>query len=515
MPFACIWRSPFTSVQVLQQLVPGWDTAVRAITPDGATAVGAAMDDTGRWRAVKWNTTTLAITLLADPNPTEDCAAYATSSDASVIVGGWLYTGGNPQTNRRLPVGSLTRLMGSSGSPLPDGVGGTNTSNQTEYATRGPVLPRCISDDGSVIIGFADNTTFTATKWIDGTRIALPPPGYIGSNPADAGPIANGCSRDGSVVIGGVGYHVGDAFSDGGYWTGTTLRRLTTPSVASTSAMPNVAPTICNDDCSIVWGWTSNTDTTSGGGNSAVYWDNVGTLQGDGIHYGTPHVLPDLASSSDTGNQSVVNWAASDPGVAIAIGQSISPSNVPHAVKWTGTSIADLGVIGSDTYAESYAYGCNHNASIVCGASLTTYLGVLWPVRWDAGNTLHVLPTLADPSDGFQGEAWGVSRDGSVIFGLINVGDVPPSASLAMDNLLVSGGPKTSELIFLEWSDDRGHTFGNPVGQKIGERGAYLTSVNWNRLGYARDRVFRLTWSVPVKTALQGAWIDPDTRAKS
>lgn len=97
------------------------------------------------------------------------------------------------------------------------------------------------------------------------------------------------------------------------------------------------------------------------------------------------------------------------------------------------------------------------------------------------------------------------------------VGDTPPPppSSLAMDNLLVSGGPKTSELIFLDWSDDRAHTWSNPVGQLIGARGAYLTSVSWSRLGYARDRTFRLTWSVPVKTALQGAWIDADTSAKS
>ena len=103
-----------------------------------------------------------------------------------------------------------------------------------------------------------------------------------------------------------------------------------------------------------------------------------------------------------------------------------------------------------------------------------------------------------------------------VTMGVTVSGPAPsPSASLAMDNLLVSGGPKTSELIFLLWSDDRGHTWSNPVGQKIGERGAYLTSVNWSRLGYARDRVWALEWSVPVKTALQGAWIDADTSAKS
>ena len=90
-----------------------------------------------------------------------------------------------------------------------------------------------------------------------------------------------------------------------------------------------------------------------------------------------------------------------------------------------------------------------------------------------------------------------------------------PTSSLAMDNLLAFAAVTTSQLVFLEWSDDRGHSYGNPVSQPIGDRGEYLTSASWNRLGYARDRVFRITWSVPVATALQGAFITLDAQAKS
>ncbi|HEX3574567.1 MAG TPA: hypothetical protein VHU42_08215 [Rhodopila sp.] len=62
--------------------------------------------------------------------------------------------------------------------------------------------------------------------------------------------------------------------------------------------------------------------------------------------------------------------------------------------------------------------------------------------------------------------------------------------------------------IFLSWSDDRGHTFGNPVGASLGAGGEYRTSLQWQRIGMGRDRVFQLEWSVPTATALQGAWID-------
>jgi hypothetical protein len=61
--------------------------------------------------------------------------------------------------------------------------------------------------------------------------------------------------------------------------------------------------------------------------------------------------------------------------------------------------------------------------------------------------------------------------------------------------------------IFLAWSDDRGHSWGNPVGQDIGETGDYVSSVQYQRLGMARDRTWQLQWSTPYKTCLQGAWI--------
>jgi hypothetical protein len=62
--------------------------------------------------------------------------------------------------------------------------------------------------------------------------------------------------------------------------------------------------------------------------------------------------------------------------------------------------------------------------------------------------------------------------------------------------------------IRLRWSDDRGRSWGNYVQGSLGKVGAYLTSIQYQRLGYARDRVFELSWSAPLKTALNGAWVD-------
>ncbi|WP_186184480.1 packaged DNA stabilization protein [Burkholderia gladioli] len=63
-------------------------------------------------------------------------------------------------------------------------------------------------------------------------------------------------------------------------------------------------------------------------------------------------------------------------------------------------------------------------------------------------------------------------------------------------------------LLSLRWSDDRGATWGNRITASMGRRGEFRTSIQYQRLGYARDRVFELSWSEPVATALNGAWID-------
>jgi hypothetical protein len=61
--------------------------------------------------------------------------------------------------------------------------------------------------------------------------------------------------------------------------------------------------------------------------------------------------------------------------------------------------------------------------------------------------------------------------------------------------------------VFLRWSDTRGKSWGNAISVSLGMEGEYLTSLQFQRLGMARDRVFELSWSAPVKTALLGAWI--------
>lgn len=81
----------------------------------------------------------------------------------------------------------------------------------------------------------------------------------------------------------------------------------------------------------------------------------------------------------------------------------------------------------------------------------------------------------------------------------------------------VGAAPETmldvEPMVSLRWSDTRGASWGNAIQASMGSAGEYLTSMQFQRLGMARDRVYELSWSVPYKTALNGAWIDAKAAA--
>lgn len=63
-------------------------------------------------------------------------------------------------------------------------------------------------------------------------------------------------------------------------------------------------------------------------------------------------------------------------------------------------------------------------------------------------------------------------------------------------------------LVSLSWSDDRGVTYNSPIRQPLGTQGRANSVVQFWRLGMARDRVFKLQWSSPSRTALNGAFLE-------
>jgi hypothetical protein len=71
-------------------------------------------------------------------------------------------------------------------------------------------------------------------------------------------------------------------------------------------------------------------------------------------------------------------------------------------------------------------------------------------------------------------------------------------------------GVDANPLITLRWSDDRGNTWLNGILQPSGPQGHFTTWPTWRTLGYARDRIFELSFSAAGQTALNGAWVDAE-----
>lgn len=60
----------------------------------------------------------------------------------------------------------------------------------------------------------------------------------------------------------------------------------------------------------------------------------------------------------------------------------------------------------------------------------------------------------------------------------------------------------------LSISDDGGHVWGNEYTSSIGKKGNYKINPTWRRLGYAKNKVFRLMVSAPVKKVVLNAYAE-------
>jgi hypothetical protein len=85
--------------------------------------------------------------------------------------------------------------------------------------------------------------------------------------------------------------------------------------------------------------------------------------------------------------------------------------------------------------------------------------------------------------------------------GLTAVAEITYSGSIVVE-------PGVNPLIMLQWSDDGGYTWSNEHHVSAGEIGKYRTRARFNRLGTARDRVFRIAMSDPVKWVVLNAYAE-------
>lgn len=91
-----------------------------------------------------------------------------------------------------------------------------------------------------------------------------------------------------------------------------------------------------------------------------------------------------------------------------------------------------------------------------------------------------------------------------VIYKNCSVRMQPGTSTLAVGDPSNDNEPE----VLLSWSDDGGVNFGFPVPQSLGRQGETLVDTQWNRLGWGRDRIFKIEWNGPVITALNGAYVE-------
>lgn len=72
----------------------------------------------------------------------------------------------------------------------------------------------------------------------------------------------------------------------------------------------------------------------------------------------------------------------------------------------------------------------------------------------------------------------------------------------------LTSGQGSDPQIFLEWSDEDAETFGNKHLLNVGKQGKKKTRVFKRKLGIARSRIYRISGTDPVKTAILGGYAD-------
>lgn len=124
---------------------------------------------------------------------------------------------------------------------------------------------------------------------------------------------------------------------------------------------------------------------------------------------------------------------------------------------------------------------------------------------WETG-TLRVLDETLDTDDGepmlFLRSFPHMMHDGDRVMYRQFIADM----SVGVGAGTLEGLPP---LCSLRWSDTRGNTWSNALTGSMGRIGEYLTQIQFQRLGMARDRVFELSWSGQGGIhALNGAFVE-------
>jgi hypothetical protein len=126
-------------------------------------------------------------------------------------------------------------------------------------------------------------------------------------------------------------------------------------------------------------------------------------------------------------------------------------------------------------------------------------------------------------SPGFDGSMWnqgtefvssaGALSNTSILRVAVILEPVGYGYNFEMSNLTVTQPTATNgdDSVSLRWSDDMGANWGDPLTQTLGATGVYETNIQFRRLGYGRYRVWELSWSGELATAITNIFLETQT----
>lgn len=82
---------------------------------------------------------------------------------------------------------------------------------------------------------------------------------------------------------------------------------------------------------------------------------------------------------------------------------------------------------------------------------------------------------------------------------------IPATQTVVLGFATLQNQTTTLPQAMLRWSDDGGSTWSNEHWVTIGQTGKYKNRAIWRRLGQARDRVFEVVVTDPVKAVIVSA----------
>lgn len=99
----------------------------------------------------------------------------------------------------------------------------------------------------------------------------------------------------------------------------------------------------------------------------------------------------------------------------------------------------------------------------------------------------------------YLGSPYYISANGSLVIGYQDIDVLGDAGQIGIQDTLYN--PKA----MLRWSNDGGSTWSKEYWQDIGQQGKYRHRAIWRRLGTARDRIFEVVVSDPVKAVIVSA----------